>query len=658
MQQRRAVIIRCRWESYPAEWPDPPQIPDETLQAMFSRTAGLWSVAELWHHATLGEIDFDEAVLLDVGALPGKGFDGSKDPDGNVITPSRPETIDAAISKAQSQDFTFASGDVPIVIIAPPPSDAGAHGSRCLFDVLGNQSFMAHEFGHALNFDHSWGPAFGDPDAEYCDPYCVMSCDMFGYRAPWANGLLTGVNPKGLPSGWTVQMGPLPAAADVWLYNADFAKCPAVVQIDLASNQRTVILRSYGAANSQSDMVLAVADSGAFKWFVEYRGAHGWDRGIGLGPKWNPGANGNYDPTPPGLVIHRLDAAGHVVYVDVVPTSQGAPQAWRASDDAFNVTLRAIAPDERWTEVELGPQRLRAQRIGSETSDYGAACVSAGNVFINEDHFVGWVGTANFHPNIAKSDDSQHQVAYDDTTSSNVGLSTEGTSIWMAWSGTNPGQPIKLFNGEPGKVFARKIVRVNDSSPAGPALAHFNGQLYLAYMGLDGGIYVVAGADDPGTKAHQVGTENTITGPALTAGSGRLYLSWAGTDGAGLLNVVSSSDGISWANKVTFVDETTSFSPALLGAEPGRLYIAWTGTNAAHYLNLGMIDLNKLQHENGDAHLDGKIVFPTGSIGAPGLAPTTSGYDLILAWAGIDGPGNLYTAFIDFPFPVASPPIK
>ena len=31
-----------------------------------------------------------------------------------------------------------------------------------------------------------------------------------------------------------------------------------------------------------------------------------------------------------------------------------------------------------------------------------------------------------------------------------------------------------------------------------------------------------------------------------------------------------------------------------------------------------MIDLNKLQQEDGDAHLDGKTVFPTGSIGAPG----------------------------------------
>lgn len=651
MQQRRAVIIRCRWDFFPAGWPDPPQIPDGTLQAMFSRATGLWSVAELWHDATLGEIDFDQAVLVDVGPISGKGFDGSMNPDGSVITPGREETLDAAIATAKSQGFTLASGDVPIAMISPPPSNAGAlEGRGCVFDIDGDQSYMAHEFGHALGFDHSWGPAFGDPDTEYCDPYCVMSADIFGYRAPWAKGLLIGSGPTGLPAGWTDQIGPLPSAAIAWRYNADFAKCPAVVGIDLASNQREVTLTSYGAANSQSNMVLAVAETASSKWFVEYRGAHGWDRGLGLGPKWNPGAQGNYDATPPGIVIHRLDGAQHVTYVDVLPTSQGARQVWRAADDAFTVTLEAVAPDGRWARVGLGMQRLNAQRIGSNTSDHGATCVSVGNVFVNEDHYVGWTGTANLHPNIAKGDASLHQIARQDTANGNIALANDGTSTWIAWSGTNPGQTLNLFSGDTGNVFVRKIVRPNDSSPTAPALAFFNGRLFLAYMGEDRGIYVVPGADDPGARAQRVGRETTITGPAITASAGRLYVAWPGTDGTGLLNLMSSGDGVSWDQKRTFANESTRFSPALLGAEPGRLFLAWTGTNGAQSLNVGMVEIAKLQQGNGGALLDGKVTYPTASIGAVGLAPTTSGYDLLLAWAGMDGPGNLYAAYINFPF--------
>ena len=86
--------------------------------------------------------------------------------------------------------------------------------------------------------------------------------------------------------------------------------------------------------------------------------------------------------------------------------------------------------------------------------------------------------------------------------------------------------------------------------------------------------------------------------------------------------------------------------------------MAWTGSNTAQTLNLGMIELAKLQQGTGAAYFEGKIIYPTASVGAPALAATTSGYDLILAWAGTDGTGNLYTAYLDFPFSPPTPHIN
>lgn len=368
MQRRRAVIVRCRWDWYPSGWPEPPQIPDGTLRDMFSRSGGLWSVAQLWYHATLGAIEFDRAELVDVGGLSGKGFDGSLDSEGNVRTPGRVEVFDAAIAQAQSQGFTFVPGDVTVVMIAPPPSPAGGiEGRGCVLDVHGSQSYMAHEFGHGLGFDHSWGPASATQNGEYGDPYCLMSALSFGGRTPAANGLPAGLPgglpgpfyPTGLPTGWTNWMGPLPAAADVYRYSVDFAMCPAVEQISQTDvlNQQSLTLTSYGAATAQSDVVLAVIETQSWalplfpkyvspvQWFVEYRGAHGWDRGLGTNP-------------PTGIVIHCLDSAQHIVYVDVIPTKTGTgvPQAWHTPGDILALTVRivAVAPDERSAQVQFG----------------------------------------------------------------------------------------------------------------------------------------------------------------------------------------------------------------------------------------------------------------------------------------------------------------
>lgn len=63
------------------------------------------------------------------------------------------------------------------------------------------------------------------------------------------------------------------------------------------------------------------------------------------------------------------------------------------------------------------------------------------------------------------------------------------------------------------------------------------------------------------------------TGPALVSHGGRVWLAWTGGDRR--LNVMSSTDGVSFDRKVV-IDERSSAQPAL-AVHNGRLLIAWTG---------------------------------------------------------------------------------
>jgi hypothetical protein len=544
MQRRRTVVVRCRWGSVPAGWPEPPAIPDDTLRAMFSATPTKWGVAQLWHDATIGLIEFAPTELVDVGSLA--GLDLVQNPDGSLSNPNRTTTVEAAVMAATNQGFTFGPDDVPVVLIAPPPCDAGAVGSpalgrtACLFDVNGNQSYMAHELGHALGFQHSFGPAFGDPEAEYCDPYCVMSHAIDGYKAPWANGMPPEwAEPAGLPAGWTVQMGPLPAAATVWRFLPEFAESTSVATVAPATHRTAVTLSSYGTAVSPSNLVLVRAATPGGTWFVEYRGAHGWDRGIGLGPKPNPGA-GDYDPTPPGIVVHRLNTAGGVVFAGVIDT-RGGGRWWVADNGDLDVHVLGVAADGVTATVEIGPPRLEARPVGSATSPYGAALASVDDVFVDQHQYVAWTGTGDLRPNVARSDGADHQQAVDDSATGTVAVACEGRSMWVAWSGTNPGHSLNLATGPPDRVFERFLLR-GDASPAGPALAMFGGRPAVAYLGEDGGVYVAPGADDDGGPTFRVPDAAAVAGPGLAAAGGLLYVAWA-AEPDGTLDVASSPDG-------------------------------------------------------------------------------------------------------------------
>ena len=60
-------------------------------------------------------------------------------------------------------------------------------------------------------------------------------------------------------------------------------------------------------------------------------------------------------------------------------------------------------------------------------------------------------------------------------------------------------------------------------------------------------------------------------GPALAFGNGRVFLAWVGTDGARSLNVMSSTNGTQWGNKVALAESSDS-QIALCWGEQSALF--------------------------------------------------------------------------------------
>jgi hypothetical protein len=134
---------------------------------------------------------------------------------------------------------------------------------------------------------------------------------------------------------------------------------------------------------------------------------------------------------------------------------------------------------------------------------------------------------------------------------------------------------------QPGMVlFIPKLTTPADTSKGNPAIANFNGALYLAWTGTDArGSLNIASSTDGGANfgAKTTLNETSATGPALAAFNNKLFIAWVGTDASHSLNIASSSDGKNFGNTVT-LPQASNLSPVLTVAG-NKLFIAWTGTD-------------------------------------------------------------------------------
>ncbi len=144
-----------------------------------------------------------------------------------------------------------------------------------------------------------------------------------------------------------------------------------------------------------------------------------------------------------------------------------------------------------------------------------------------------------------------------------------------------------------------------------------------------------------GTKVTLADT--SIDGPALMRTySPATVIAWTGRDAAHHLNLMTSSDGLQYGNKIT-LPETSLWRPAIAFIDTGRgapyytILLAWTGTDKAHTLNLEFIQMPGYK-------VTQKITFwGETSFTAPALASVNHDVnsDVYLAWAGDDSAHTL-----------------
>jgi hypothetical protein len=156
---------------------------------------------------------------------------------------------------------------------------------------------------------------------------------------------------------------------------------------------------------------------------------------------------------------------------------------------------------------------------------------------------------------------------------------------------------------------------------------------YVAWTGTDIGHHLnVMSTTDAVTFANKVTlAETSPFGPALAFGDGRLFLAWAGSDNENSLNVMSSTDGVTFVNKVTLT-ETTASAPSLSFLD-GTLYLLWRGRDPHQVLNI-MSSTDGVSFTN-------KVTLGESS----DFPPALTGYrgQMCLAWTGRDRRLNVMT---------------
>jgi hypothetical protein len=175
-----------------------------------------------------------------------------------------------------------------------------------------------------------------------------------------------------------------------------------------------------------------------------------------------------------------------------------------------------------------------------------------------------------------------HSLTSDTPTMANF-----GGKLYLAYRGNGSDNSLwyNTFDGHSWLAQDLEITKNGHSQTStGPAIAEYNGKLYLAYRGAGDdslwyNVYDGNGWLDPDLEITKNGHSKTSAGPALAAFNGKLYLAYRGSGDDSLWYNVF--DGNQWLDPDLEITKNghskTSDSPAL-AAYNGMLYLAYRGS--------------------------------------------------------------------------------
>lgn len=385
LQVRLGVLRAHHDTSYPA-------LSDQACSEMLIENPTGTAVLQYWTEVTGGHLQFMATMFpwVTIGV-----FDPSM---------KRPDQLAAALDATRRvTDDLFIDYDGFVLLVYPGVvqvpgtgqqgmTDAGAtlaDASRMcavLHYATRDHTFMSHEVGHVLGWEHSFGLVNTGMDwdaqppwnsgTDYGDPYDVMSSASFGRcddpllgvvaSRPWTQ--------VAAPVGWavtptqpglmalgaaTINAGPAPALAHVdWRYpgalgrSVSHGSWPSI-------GQQPLRVRLYAADHAAAGTRLVALhapnepESGIGRVYLEYRRPAGWDAGLATGDR----------RVQPGNVV---DLARQAVVAHTVGLSYAGPRIWYrgrilmplSADTDMQISttplsVRAVASGEDWVDLEV-----------------------------------------------------------------------------------------------------------------------------------------------------------------------------------------------------------------------------------------------------------------------------------------------------------------
>ena len=222
-------------------------------------------------------------------------------------------------------------------------------------------------------------------------------------------------------------------------------------------------------------------------------------------------------------------------------------------------------------------------------------------------------------------------------------------ALYMAWR-SEPFEDFRLnwatFDGRGDSPQWQLRDRLDDrGSKEGPALAVFNDKLYMAWRGIEGDrdlfwstLELRQGESRSWSPQNRLKNRGSFTAPALAAFNGKLYMAWRGIEDDHRLFWATFEGQGDWSDPEEFERQGSNSSPAL-AVFRNRLYMAWRGADDDQRLFWATFD------ENTKKWLPLNPLSDRASAAGPALVVFRE--KLFMFWRGVEDDQHLFFSTFD-----------